>query len=342
MILLHFLDFFVWLMPVWLSMWAGRRLGTLFYWLDRKHRKIAFDNLKKAFPEYTMPQIEMITLKTFQHLVLLGIEVLILSRKSPSSFRDRVFDEGLLNLEKAKAQGKSILFLTGHVGNWELLAKLGRWAGFIESVIARDVKSKKVQLWIESVRARYGVQVISKGQIRHIVRELRNGRTVGALIDQDGGRRGTFVPFFGRPASTPAGVIRLGLRLGIPILPAFLRRVSDRMEYRCLIGEDVTIGLENLSLQEKEKIALERFAHALEKFIREDPSQWLWLHRRWKTRPVGESSNFQKRVLLLNDGKAGHFNQVLGVFKGLNSWEGKVCPVQFRSRFHRAVFYAGR
>lgn len=339
MFLLHLLDFLAGILPVFVIMKLGRLLGTLFYGLDRRHGRIACANLRKAFPEYTHAQIRHITKKVFQNLVLLGCEVLILSRREPHGWRDKIFEEGYENLQKARASGKSILFLTGHTGNWELLAKLGRWAGFIESVVARDIKNKKVQSWIESIRSRYDVKVISKGQIRHIVQEFEEGRTVGALIDQDGGVRGTFSNFFGRPASTPTGIIRLGLKYGIPILPAFMRRLSDRLEYRVLIGKDLTEGLEGLTLEEKEKVILERFTLVLEKFVREDPSQWLWLHRRWKTRPQGEIPHFEKKVLLLNDGKPGHFNQVLAIANGLIAWEKKVCRIQFRSPFHRALLY---
>ena len=339
MLILYFIEFWLRILPVPVSMWIGRRLGSLFYGVAFKHRRIAIQNLRQAFPEYPLFQIKKIAHKAFQHLVLVGIEIIILSRKSVPGFRDRICDHGLANLEKAKACGKSILFLTGHVGNWELLAFLGRWAKFIESVIARDVKGKAAQRLIQSIRSRYDVHVVSKGEIRYIIQEFEEGRTVGALIDQDGGRRGTFVPFFGRPASTPTGVIRLALKAGLPILPAFLRRVSDRLEFRSFIGEDLTEGLDALSLEEKEKIVLERFTHSLELFIREDPGQWLWLHRRWKTRPEGEFEKVRKNVLLLNDGKAGHFNQILGIKKGLEGWESNVCEVRYRSKFHRWVLY---
>ncbi len=322
-------------MPVAFLMKLGRGLGCVFYWVDRKHRHIAFTNLRNAFPEYTQDQIRNITKRVFQNLVLVGCEVLILSQKNPHAWRDHIFEEGYEHLQKARKSGKAILFLTGHSGNWELLAKLGRWAGFINSVVARDVKNKKIQSWIQSIRARYDVNVISKGQIRHIVEAFDQGHTVGALVDQDGGVRGTFAPFFGRLASTPTGIIRLGLKYGVPILPGFLRRLSDRLEYRAFIGRDLTEGLEGLSFDEKEKIVLERFTLSLENFIREDPSQWLWLHRRWKTRPQGEIPRYEKKMLLLNDGKPGHFNQILAIANGFPDWEKNVCLIQFKSSFHR-------
>ncbi len=335
MFLLHFLDFLAKISPVAFLMKLGRGLGCIFYWIDRKHRNIAFTNLRNAFPEYTQDQIRNITKRVFQNLVLVGCEVLILSQKNPHAWRDHIFEEGYEHLQKAKKSGKAILFLTGHSGNWELLAKLGRWAGFINSVVARDVKNKKVQNWIQSIRARYNVNVISKGQIRHIVGAFDQGHTVGALVDQDGGVRGTFAPFFGRLASTPTGIIRLGLKYGVPILPGFLRRLSDRLEYRAFIGKDLTEGLDGLSLDEQEKIVLERFTLSLENFIREDPSQWLWLHRRWKTRPPGEITRYEKKMLLLNDGKPGHFNQILAIANGFPDWEKNICFIHFKSSFHR-------
>ncbi|MBI1884392.1 MAG: mitochondrial fission ELM1 family protein [Chlamydiae bacterium] len=339
MIFLRLLDWIIWLLPSRLTLFFGRMLGTFIYKIDRRHRDIALSNLKEAYPAYTLLHLKKIAKGAFQHLVLLGLEILILSRKSPLKWREKVFDEGLEHLEEARLRQKSILFLTGHVGNWEILAMLGRWAGFIESVIARNPTSKKMQHWIDSIRRRYGVQVIGKGQLRYIIEEFKHQRTVGALIDQDAGRRGTFVPFFGRLASTPTGVIRLGLKAGVPILPAFSRRISDRLEYRLWIGEDLTKGLENLPLREKEKKVLERFTQALERFVREDPSQWLWLHRRWKTRPSQEMPRPRKKALFLTDGKAGHFNQLLGISRGLDSWEKNFCLIEFKSRFHRAWVY---
>ncbi|MBI1871245.1 MAG: mitochondrial fission ELM1 family protein [Chlamydiae bacterium] len=339
MFFFHLLNFLIGLLPSPFTLLLGRFLGSLFYLLDKKHRQIALLNLKAAFPEYHLPQIKRIARQAFQHLVLLGLETLILSRKSTAKLRDQVLDQGFENLEKARNQGKAILFLTGHVGHWELLARLGRWAGFLESVIARDVKGKMAQEWLHSIRSRHDVYVISKGQIRHIVDAFEHGQTVGALIDQDGGRRGSFVRFFGRLASTPTGIIRLGLKSGVPILPVFLRRTSDRLEYRLYIGKDISLGLENLTLQEKEKKALERFTQDLEKFIREDPGQWLWPHRRWKTRPLNEASAIRKKILLLHDGKPGHFNQLLGILKGLQDWEHQSVVIQYRSKFHRLIVY---
>jgi len=339
MFLLNFLDYLIYLIPSFITLKVARGVGSLFYYLDKRHRKIAIDNIHKAFPEYSVSQTREIARRAFQHLIVLGAEVLILSRKSPWNWRSRIYDEGLTNLEKARASGKAILFMTGHVGNWELLAYLGKWAGFIDSVIARDPKSERVQKWIQKVRSRYGVNVIGKGQIRYIIEEFKQGHTVGALVDQDGGTRGTFVNFFGRPASTPSGAVKLALKQGLPILPTFIRRVSDRLEFRCYIGNDVTEGLGDLPLAEKEKIALQRYTSALEKFIREDPGQWLWLHRRWKTRPEVEESTYTKRVLLLNDGKPGHFNQLLGVLKGLESWQSHVSRIEFRSRFRRNFIF---
>lgn len=190
---------------------------------------------------------------------------------------------GLEHLERARAAGRGAILLTGHFGNFELL---GAWLGRIHPVsfLVKPLSNPGVESWIAAERAAAGVTSISTGaSVRHAVRALRENRWVAMLGDQDARRHGVFVPFMGRPASTPIGPAALALRSGAALIMGFDRRLADG---RHELSIDAAIELENPHAPD----AVERLTAAhtarLETHVRATPEMWFWLHRRWKTSPL--------------------------------------------------------
>jgi mitochondrial fission protein ELM1 len=186
--------------------------------------------------------------------------------------------------------------------------------------------------------------VIHKGMpIREILRALKNGRIVGMLSDQDGGRNGTFVDFFNRLSSTPSGVAAFALKTGAPIFPAFVFREGS-VKHRIEIEGPLEFPDPSLPPEEAERFLLQQFARILESKIRKAPDQWLWAHRRWKSTP-------DRTVVILSDGKTGHLNQSLAVLDAIREERRrlalpeerlhvKTIEVAFRSEFRKDLLRA--
>jgi mitochondrial fission protein ELM1 len=172
--------------------------------------------------------------------------------------------------------------------------------------------------------------------MRKILRALQNGESVGIVSDQDGGKKGTFVLFFNRLSSTPAGVATFALRTGAPIFPGFIFREKNH-RHRIEIEDPLKIPDASLSPEDAEHFLLQQFVDTLEKKIRKAPDQWLWAHRRWKSSP-------DRNVVILSDGKAGHLNQSLALYEAcrrerqtqgfsVERFQKKIIEVHFRNPF---------
>jgi KDO2-lipid IV(A) lauroyltransferase len=174
-------------------------------------------------------------------------------------------------------QGKGLVALTAHYGNWELLAAYVAAQNIPLTVVGRQTRQSFFHTEIARIRKSYGVKTVwreSTSLSREIISDLKNENVVAALIDQDTDVQSTFVPFFGMPASTPSSLVRLALRRGTPIVAAFLRRNNDftfSVKISHLTG---TTSVEDL---------LAQYHQLLEQEIREDPYQWVWFHKRWRT-----------------------------------------------------------
>ncbi|MDP3980807.1 MAG: ELM1/GtrOC1 family putative glycosyltransferase [Chlamydiota bacterium] len=338
-ILLISLEWLVNILPIKLALGLARVFGTLAYILDKRHRRIAFRNLCFAFPDKSHRELRLIAKSAFQNLALVSLEMLILSRKDLKKLYQDVDVIGNEHLVKAREEGKGVLFITGHTGNWEILACLGGVIDLLDSVIARKIKNPWVNRWVNRVRERYGVRVIEKGCVRDMIEEFRQGKIVGTLIDQDGGAKGCFVPFFGRKASTPTGLVRLGVRADVCILPIFVRRLPGSLRFQIRVCEELNSLPAEPDEETRVRAIITKFVELEESFIREAPGQWLWMHRRWKNRPIEEQESNQYRGLIMSDGKKGHLNQILGVLNPLGLDHEPMIEIAYKSGFHRLICY---
>lgn len=262
--------------------WAG-------WWLAGGTRRQMLAQLALAFPEKTAAEREAIGRASFAHLARLAAEVATLR-----SYRARLpgyvgFAPGSEELlRELHGRGKGLVYVTGHVGNWELMAQ--RVAGFIPSAtIARAGNDSKLTALIGEARAEGQVETLWRedpATARAMIRCFKQGKLLGILIDQDTRVQGVFVPFFGRPAWTPRGAADLALRFRTPVVVGFCRRRGPRA------GDGHEIEVVELPSdpdapdREAEVLRLTAACSSvLEAAIRRTPAEWVWMHERWRTKP---------------------------------------------------------
>ena len=277
-------------LPRFLGAGLVRVLGTCAYYLDFRHRHIADVNLRIAFPEMTDRERNRVALKSFQNT---GMNLLEVSRL-PSLNRDNIgslvtYDpiEGLDNYKAALAQGRGILYLTGHFSAWELLPAAHALHGYPLSFITRPLDNAVLERYLLRVRESSGNRVISKhNSARPVLKNLASGEATGILMDQNTTlQEGVFVNFFGIPAATTTSVALFALRTDAPVLPGFLTPMcKGRYRIRFLPPIQVT---RTGDMSRDLEINTRKFNEVLEKIIRDQPESWLWGHKRWKNQPPG-------------------------------------------------------
>jgi len=273
-------------LPLRLLRPIGRTLGSAALSLSRRDRRRAHEHLQIAFPNLDAAGREALMRRSARHLGLTLAEVIWLWRAEPGQV-DRICSlDGVEHLEQALDQGRGAVLITAHCGNWELLnARLGA-AGLPMSIVVRDLYDPRIDRIATSLRTRFGSQVITRGRGagKRLSHALHTNRVCGLLIDQDiRDIPGVFVPFFGRPAWTPMGAAALALKANCPITPAFISRRSDLTHQGHILP---ALPIPTSGTEAERVLELTTAAtNAIEDQIRAYPEQWVWMHRRWRTRP---------------------------------------------------------
>ena len=259
-------------------------LGNIWYALDPHHRLIAFENMRRAFAgEKDTAEIRRLVRANFVQFARLALELPSLLRLNKDNLHQFATVSGYHHLKGAIDQGKGVLMLTAHLGNWELMA-LGVSLIFKTpiSVVARPLDYRPMDMLLTEIRCRTGNDVIDKkkGGPR-IVRMLRKKRGVGILLDQNASwYDGVYVPFFGQTACTNKGLAVFALRYDVPVVPMFSFRQPDG-RYKIMIDPPVDL----IRTRELERDIIENtatFNRIMEKHIRMAPDSWLWVHNRWR------------------------------------------------------------
>jgi Kdo2-lipid IVA lauroyltransferase/acyltransferase len=274
-------------LPPRVAVGLGAGLGELGYLALAGRRRVALANLETAFgPALAATDRRALARANFRHLGITALECCRLFFGRPGLMLDQVRIEGVEHIKAALADERGAFYLTGHFGNWELLAAAHMLAGLPPlNVVIRPLDNPYLDRLVARGRTRGQLRLISKKAAVDGVRAaLGRGECVGILLDQNAGREGVFVPFFGRPASTSRSLAVLALKTGAPVVPAFIHRLPDG-------GHRVTlepaIPLARTGQRERDVIAnTARFTEAIERQVRAYPEQWFWVHRRWKTQPV--------------------------------------------------------
>jgi KDO2-lipid IV(A) lauroyltransferase len=261
---------------------AGRRIGRLYRTIDRKRRRLAEENLARAFPEKRPDEIEALSIAVFEHFGGVAADVLHAASGAPEALDARISVRGDDRIRAALAAGRGLLLLTAHLGNWEYSALATAAAGFPTTVIARPLDNLLLETLLKGFRERNGNNVVYKADAaREMLRVLRRGGVVGILADQHARTPdAVVVPFFGRPASTTSIVARLADRTEAMIIAAVCERTSPA-RYRLSFGPEIDVR--TLRPEEREPLALTaRLNLEVESLVRRTPEQWLWLHNRWR------------------------------------------------------------
>jgi KDO2-lipid IV(A) lauroyltransferase len=265
----------------------GATLGMLFYLLDAKHRRVAMTNLTQAFPTRSAEEVRGIARAMFKHFGRLLFELLKFSTMSQAAMMHRVEFEGEDRARLAYAQGRGVLFFTGHFGFWELHAVVHGLQLRPIGVLARALDNPMLNTLLEQVRERTGNTVIYRqGAVRRVLKTLAAGDGVAMLIDQHmHSADAIWVDFFERPASTTSTLAALALRTGAPVVPVFALPVAGgryRMIYEHAVAPPEGDGPEAILA------FTQRCTDVLEMYVRRHPELWLWMHRRWRDAPVAE------------------------------------------------------
>lgn len=271
-----------------LCLFAGRILGLIFYYLDKRHRLIALTNLTAAFgPERTSAELKRIARESFIHFGEFLAEINKFPRLKEERKSRLFLVEGEENLLEALSKEKGALLFSAHYGNWEIapyfLTKKGKM-----SIVARPLDNKLLEAQLLNLRESLGTKVIYKHQAtKQILQSLRENRMIALLIDQNVLKsQAVFVDFFGKKAATTPSLAAFFLRTRAPLLPVFCYPTSSHM-YQLEIFPPLKISLEEDYDRDILKIT-QICTMIIEDQIRKNPSYWLWFHNRWKTRPEGE------------------------------------------------------
>jgi Kdo2-lipid IVA lauroyltransferase/acyltransferase len=269
------------MMPDALVRSCGSMLGFAFYTFDRPHRRIAERNLAVAFPQRSDAERRTIARSAFGHFGRLLFEVLKFSTLTPAAMLARVEFDGEERARLAYAQGKGVLFVTGHFGFWELHAVVHALQLAPIGVLARALDNPPLNTLLESMRERTGNSVIYRqGTIRRVMRMLQERQGVAVLIDQHiQSRDAIYVDFFERPAATTSAVAALALRTGAPVVPVFALPLGGG-RYRMIYEHPVEPP--GAASPDAIREFTQRCTDVLEMYVRRRPDLWLWMHRRWR------------------------------------------------------------
>jgi len=273
----------------WLGLLVGKVAGKL--------SSAGEQNLQIAFPELSTAQRKTILETTFRNLGWLLAEFCQMAKYTPEFAQNEVMRyEGLEHYRAAKARGKGVLVLTGHLGAWELSSFVHSLLGEPMGMVIRRLDNPLVDNFVNGIRCLHGNRVLHKDDFaRGLITAMHRGEAVGILMDTNmTPPQGVFVPFFGIPACTGSGLARIARKTGAAVIPGFLLWSEMEQRYVLTFGEE--LALQKTDDAEADALAnTALFAHVTEQYIRKYPDQWLWLHRRWKTRPAGEPPIYKRK-----------------------------------------------
>ena len=280
---------FVGLFPYAASLAIGRTVGLLLFYLIPGAKKTALRNLEIAFPKNSRNQNVRLALGTF---LSIGRHIGFIShfpKFKKADIRELIEIHGKELFYEARDSGRGLLFFTGHFGSWEVFNLLAPAFDEEMNILVRRLDNKRIEEYIDSLRTRFGAVTLGKREApRQLYRLLGGGKTVGILADLNAQRHdGVFVDFFGVPASTTTSIAKLALKTNAIIMPAFAVWVKEREKY--VVYLESPIEYENTGDNEKDVLFITRkFTEIIEDYVRRYPEQWLWVHKRWNTRPEGE------------------------------------------------------
>lgn len=274
---------------------AARRFGTVLgllgFHVVRFRRRMVERAIRGALGlDRGDPMIRRLARANFVHYGLLVVEILRLRRIIEGELEREVRFVGMEHLEMARAQGKGVLALTAHLGNYDLLAVAVTCAGYPVSFISKRVKNKHIERFWMAERAAAGLRIFTRGDSpRELLKTLKNNEILGVILDQHAHANGVWVEFFGRPAKTLNVLANLARASGAAVVPMFSRRLDDGTH---LIEVLPAVPFEERgSREETVEHNTQRYTAVIEQAVRANPEQWTWIHKRWKPQPPTAGSS---------------------------------------------------
>jgi len=285
------------LLPRKPARYVGRTVARVAYLFAGKLRRTAYRNLSLAFPNLDPKRRTAIVKDVFRNLGDMLGEFSQFIKLTPETISNLVVYDGFENYQKAADKGRGVLFLTGHFGNWELCALAHGLYGNRLNFLMRPIDNPLLDRLVARYRSLSGNRTINKNKaVKPVMNALGAAEAVGFLIDVNTlPDQGVFCDFFGIPACSTSGLAVFALRTGAPVVPGFLLWDEELGKYRLRFDPEIEIERTG---DFKEEVALNtaRFTHVIEDYARRYPEQWLWIHRRWKTRPEGELDLYSESV----------------------------------------------
>jgi len=279
---LKFVQRLVCLLPAEGARFLGRGLGRLVFRLDRRHRKIALENLRRAFPDrWNRAQSVAIVQNSFGQLGFNLAEFLRLPVLTRTDWKGNFTVSGAELVKKALKRKKGIIFVLAHFGNWEYLGLLPRLLSFRGAAVGQEIKNPAVDGLVKDIRELIGLELFPKfGVVDSIISFLKNNGAVAILSDQRARKMNTEVNFFGRRAQATVAPAVLARKSGAAVLPAFIYYEGGG-KYRMVIEKEIKIPSSRGPRGAVKEIS-QKISTVIEEKIREHPEAWLWGHRRWR------------------------------------------------------------
>lgn len=331
------------LIPLPVSLKIGDLTGKGFFYISNK-RRVAYINMKNALGEKLTPRERWKAIR--DHFGCIGqnvAEVMSFRKLTREHVEKNVKINHLDRFQELVKSGRGGVLLTGHFGNWELSQVVGGFLGTPIHILARDQKFPKINELLNRLRETHGSISVSRGAgLRALIRALREGKLIGVLSDQSAGKTdGILLPFFGRKTSVPVGAFELALRTRAFLMPCLMVRQGG-VRHEVFVGK-VLEDDPKRSNEERVRSLAKQYVGLLEDFITQYPNQWLWENKRWKY-------SWDRKILILSDGKAGHFKQsdvvasLLSEFKEFHgrpglSFETERIHIEYRSGWHRIMLF---
>ena len=264
----------------------AKSLGRLWHNMSSKHRDRTLRHLTLAFPDHSRAQIENTALKTFEHFAQVSIETLYTPRLIyPNTWPSFVRTKNLGETTKLLNSNEPSIVLSGHIGNWEVLGTLLSALGIPIHSIARPINHQRLNDYLIGVREAKGMSVITKWDASDVMVDvLRSGGTLGFIADQNAGDGGVFVPWFGRLASSYKSIGLLAMTHNAPVICGCAARIGSGFHYEVSIA-DIIRPDDWADQPDPLYYIVARYNRALESMVRRFPTQFVWMHRRWRSRP---------------------------------------------------------
>ena len=269
---------------------VARLFGDLIHRFDRRHRLRALEHLRRSFPAWPDEQVRRVARESIRGLAYLASELVLTPRRiNLTSYRRYTRMTNMAGqLRLLMGRGGAVIYLTSHLGNWEMLGYYMAVQGFPGIAIARPLDNPYLDRYVRRVRGRAGLGIFDKKGVTGRMDEALTGRgNVCFLADQDAGRKGIFVDFFGRQASTFKSIALLAIRYDVPILVASARRLGAGCRFE-IQGERIILPADWAGRDDPVRWITQEYTSAIERAVRRAPEQYMWVHRRWKHRPKGE------------------------------------------------------